>query len=299
MSLKRSERIRNSVIWIMVLCFLVLLMGDVLGMFLFPTIDPVKQPYAFTFMAYASFITIWISVLFVIYAFKKNRYIKEEVVKNTKGNTFKNLMIGLLAGFVLNGFCALIAMQAGSIQVQFKTFDFVLFIGLIIAVFIQSSAEEVLCRGFLYQRILESKSKYWIAILLNSAFFGILHLFNDGINVLAFYDLIITGVFFSLVVFYFDSLWMAMGIHTGWNFTQSILLGLPNSGTNFPYSIFQLNPAVHGGFAYNVEFGLEGTILSSIMMTVCCIVLYVWKNKEKNIWQSKSTKQIEHENASC
>ena len=72
-----------------------------------------------------------------------------------------------------------------------------------------------------------------------------------------------------------------MGFHAMWNFTQSILFGLPNSGTNVPYSIFKIGSSVKGSFAYNPIFGLEGTILSSVLMTVCCVALYLWKSKKK------------------
>ena len=84
-----------------------------------------------------------------------------------------------------------------------------------------------------------------------------------------------------MLIYYFDSLWMVMGFHAMWNFTQSILFGLPNSGTNVPYSIFKIGSSVKGSFAYNPIFGLEGTILSSVLMTVCCVALYLWKSKKK------------------
>mgnify|MGYP000857806425 FL=1 len=84
-----------------------------------------------------------------------------------------------------------------------------------------------------------------------------------------------------MLVYYFDSLWMAMGVHAMWNFTQSILLGLPNSGIKFPYSVFKMGETVKGSFAYNKVFGLEGTVLSCVLMTACCVLLYIWKSKSK------------------
>ena len=282
--MKISNKIRNSIIWIMFITFLLMVFGELIGAVIFSTGTDNRQPYFYTFMEYACFITMWLAVIFVINIFKKNRYIQKEFLPNKKGNTILYLVIGLISGFVLNGFCACLAIVNGNISLNFQCFEVMPVMGLFIAVFIQSSAEEVLCRGFLYQRVLEAKSKYWIAILLNSVFFGVAHGLNDGITLLGLYDLIITGIFFSLVVFYFDSLWMAMGLHTTWNFTQSIILGLPNSGASFPYSVFALTPDTHGGFSYNTAFGLEGTPLSAILMTICCLGLYLWKNKEKNIW---------------
>lgn len=293
MKINKSFTLRNNLLWITAVTFFLMVVGDLGLLVVDPSIDSIKDPYWTTFIPYAMFITIWISLLIAIYAFKKNNYIKESFYPNQKGNTIRYLNIGLIAGFLLNGICAVTALLCHNIQLSFKTFELIPFIGLLLVVFIQSSAEELLCRGFLYQRILESKGSYWLAILLNAVFFGVAHLGNDGISVLGFYDLVITGIFFSMVVFYFDSLWMAFGIHTTWNFTQSILLGLPNSGTSFPYSVFTLNPNSTNGFSYSVTFGLEGTILSSILMTICCIGLYVWKNKERNIWSKKLNPVIE------
>ena len=96
-------------------------------------------------------------------------------------------------------------------------------------------------------------------------------------------------VLFSLFVYYFDSLWCAYGIHTGWNFTQSILLGLPNSGLVVPYSNFELDTAAAANsFAYNVAFGIEGTILSTVVLAVACLIVYLLGEKRNqqpiDIW---------------
>ncbi|MGT2932938.1 CPBP family intramembrane glutamic endopeptidase [Streptococcus catagoni] len=274
---------RDNIIWIIIAGSLVMFGGDLLAMFVIPEVHE-SQSYLFTLMAYMEFLPTWVSVLIAIFCFEKNRYMKDTIMMNSKGNTLSFLLFGFLLGFLLNGLCALIAGLHGDIQLKFLSFDFLPVLGLFIAVFVQSSAEEVLCRGFIYQRLLHANEKPIWAVLLNSLFFAVIHLANDGISFLAFYDLLMTGIFFSLVVYYFDSLWMAMAIHTSWNFTQSILLGLPNSGESFPYSIFQLNANnTHASFAYNTAFGLEGTILSAVLMTISCIVLYVWKNKEKKL----------------
>ncbi|MGY3725609.1 hypothetical protein SAMN05421767_10510 [Granulicatella balaenopterae] len=279
-----SEKLYDNLIWILLVSFLVMIAGDVIGLFIIPKVAESNQ-FLYTFIAYFSFITMWISVILAVTVFKKNHYIKESILMNKEGNTVKFLLMGFIIGFLLNIFSAFVAYTHGDIALKFTHFEILPVLVLFFAVFIQSSAEEVLCRGFMYQRLLHANFKPLYAVVINAAFFGVLHLSNDGISFLAFYDLFITGVFFSLIVFYFDSLWMAMAIHTTWNFTQSILLGLPNSGTSFPYTVFSLDTnSVHNSFAYNVEFGLEGTILSSIVMTFCCILLYVLKNNQKKIY---------------
>ena len=199
MKTKKTFSIRNNLLWITAVTFFLMVVGDLGLLLIDPSIDSIKDPYWTTFTSYAMFITMWISLLIAIYAFKKNNYIKVTFYPNQNGNTFLDLSLGLLAGFILNGLCAVSALLFHNIQLSFKTFELLPFIGLFLVVFLQSSAEELLCRGFLYQRILESKGSYWLAIVFNAVFFGVAHLGNDGISVLGFYDLVITGIFFSKI----------------------------------------------------------------------------------------------------
>lgn len=272
---------RDNILWIIVVSYVMIIAGELLGMVVIPQFEK-TDGYMYTFTSYFSFITIWVVIMMFVYVFKKNRYIKEHIVMNKEGNTVKNLVIGLVIGLVLNLFCAFVAILNGDFSLQFSVFDFLPVLGLFIAVFIQSSAEEALCRGFMYQRLLKFNPNPIYAIIVNSIFFAGVHLGNSGINFLGLYDLFVTGVFFSLMVYYYDSLWMAMGAHATWNFSQSILLGLPNSGLSLPYSIFVLNTNnVKSSFAYDTSFGLEGTILSSSVMTISCVLIYVINKKKK------------------
>lgn len=276
-----KKELHDRVGWILLVGFIILILSEALGSIILPEIS-IKNGYLYTFTQYISFIFLWLVVMVTVLVFRKNRYIKNYITSQSKGNKISYLFLGLLVGFLLNGFCAAVAVIHGDFKIEYSTFELIPVMGLFLAVFVQSSAEEVLCRGFLYQRLLKSTSSPWFTIIGNSLFFAILHLLNDGITFLAFYDLFITGVLFSLVVYYFDSLWMAMGIHATWNFTQSIILGLPNSGASFPYSIFKLGSSpINENFAYDKGFGLEGTILSSVLISLVCVFIYFWKDKRK------------------
>ena len=278
----------DNVLWICIISYAIIYITQNVGgwitpklvRFLFTSGLLKANEYTYTFLMYILFIYIWIVVFFVIFIFKNNHYIIDKITNKSKGNNIAYLFIGLLIGLVLNGFCALIAMINGDFTLRFSQFEIFPAIGLLFAVFVQSSAEELLCRGFMYQRLLKSTNSPAFAIIFNSLFFAALHLFNNGMSILPFYCILIFGVFASMLVYYFDSLWMVMGLHAMWNFTQSILFGLPNSGINVPYSIFKIGGSVKGSFAYNPTFGLEGTILSSVLMTICCVALYLWKSKK-------------------
>ena len=82
-----------------------------------------------------------------------------------------------------------------------------------------------------------------------------------------------------------------MGIHTGWNFTQNLLFGLPNSGLVSEASVFGLDAAsARNSFVYNVDFGVEGAmpaVLADILLGVICLILAAKQGRLKELTQIK------------
>ena len=109
---------------------------------------------------------------------------------------------------------------------------------------------------------------------------------------LSIVDIMVCGILFSLLVYYFDSIWMAMAAHTAWNYLQSIVLGLPNSGNVLPYSIFKLDEAsARDGLAYTTGFGLEGSIMAILVQVVAiaALIYLIKKNGTRitDIWETR------------
>lgn len=243
-----------------------------------------------TAIIYFAFFGVWVT-FFLNALLKKNRPLFKAYGTGLSGNRIPELLIGLLLGFGMNGLLILFAMMHGDVHLYFDRFEIVPFFILLLAVFIQSAAEEIMCRGFVYQRVLRTyRGKFLLAALVNGVFFGLIHMTNDGATPIAIIDIIICGIQYSAIVYYFDSLWMAMGAHAGWNFTQSILAGLPNSGNVFPYSIFRLDAATaSNSFFYDVGFGVEGTIAAVLMEIVVTVAIIVigrkMKKEHTDIWE--------------
>ncbi len=197
---------------------------------------------------------------------KKDRPILRSLGPAGRGNNWRMLLLGFALGGGMNGVCILAAFLHGDLALSFACFEPGWLLLIFVGVFVQSSAEEMLCRGFLYGRLLRRYKNPLVAILGNSALFAVLHLLNDGVTVLSIINIFLVGVFFSLLVYYFDSIWCAMAAHAAWNFTQNIIFGLPNSGLLAPYSIFMNdNAASRDSFAYNVGFGVEATVVSAVL----------------------------------
>ena len=282
----------GSAVWTCILAYLLIFIGQLLGEFVLLASGAYKTDFGATAGLYFLFGGIWL-VLFLNALIKKNRPLFKAYGIGCKGNNALNLLIGYLIGIGMNGLAILLAWMHGDIKMYFDRFELIPFLILFAAVFVQSAAEELVCRGFIYQRVLRTyRNKYWLTVIINSVFFGLIHLGNDGVTVMAIVDLIVTGLLFSAMVYYFDSLWMAMAVHAGWNFTQSILAGLPNSGNVVPYSVFKLDAATaRDSFFYNVAFGVEGTIPAiAIQLVVLAAIVAIGikiGGKPTDIWKEQ------------
>ena len=240
---------------------------------------------------YASFFGIWLLYAAFVLIPKFNRPMIKGLAFGKGRNPVKWILIGALAGFATNGFCILMSVLMGDIKLSFNRFSPGVLFLFLIAITIQSGAEEIVCRSYLYQKLRRRYKAPWVAMFFNAVLFAIFHLANPGVTVVSILQIIVIGMIFSLFVYIYDCLWAAIAMHMTWNFTQSILFGLPNSGIVSSYSLFKLDAAsAEDGFFYNVNFGVEGSIGAVLLLTVILVVLIVvaFKKGEKNdLWEGK------------
>ena len=90
--------------------------------------------------------------------------------------------------------------------------------------------EEFLFRG--YTLFTGSTSVgFWPSAIVLSLLFGSVHLGNSGESPVGALAAAAIGFFFCLTVRRTGDLWFAVGFHTSWNWGQSYLYSVPNSGT--------------------------------------------------------------------
>lgn len=247
--------------------------------------------YFGTFGAWAAFL------LFAI-VFKGNRPMLKAIAPNKSLNNLKGSLLGLLLGFGTNGFCVLMSCLTGDIKLSYNGINVPMLLAFLVAVFIQSSSEEVIDRCYLYQKLRRRYRNPLVAILINSVVFMALHIPNPGFTVIAGSQIFIIAIIFSLFVYYYDGIWVAFWFHTAWNYTQNIIFGLPNSGIVSEYSIFKLEAAsARNGLFYNVNFGVEGSIGASLVLVVIAIVLIVInrnKPEKRDYWADDEKRAIEY-----
>ena len=95
---------------------------------------------------------------------------------------------------------------------------------------------------------------FWPAAAILAVVFGGLHLaVNGGENWLGSVSLVIVGLLVAFTLRRTGSLWFAIGIHSAWDWAQSFLYGVPDSGIAVAGHLltpsFQGSPWMTGGTA--------------------------------------------------
>lgn len=86
---------------------------------------------------------------------------------------------------------------------------------------------------------------FWPAAALLAVFFGSVHIaVNAGENWLGSVSLVIVGFLLPFTLRRTGSLWFAIGVHAAWDWAQSFLYGVPDSGITVAGHL--LNPSFHG-----------------------------------------------------
>lgn len=92
---------------------------------------------------------------------------------------------------------------------------------------LQTTAEEVLFRGYLFQAFGHKNRRGWISVLFTGVLFGLMHAANPevealGYGVMSYY--IMTGIFLGFIVLMDDGLELSMGYHAANNIFAALIL---------------------------------------------------------------------------
>jgi CAAX protease family protein len=135
-------------------------------------------------------------------------------------------------------------------------------------------AEEVIFRGYILRNLMISFNKY-VALIISSLLFSVMHGFNPNIDLFSFFNLFLAGILLGISYVYTKNLWFPIALHFSWNFFQT-LLGFNVSGQN-AYSIINFTipekNILNGG-----DFGFEGSILSIISQIIFIVLILIYYN---------------------
>ncbi len=130
--------------------------------------------------------------------------------------------------------------------------------------------EEFLFRGYT-QFTLAQGIRFWPAAVVVSCLFGALHLGNPGEAWVGALGAACIGLFFCLTLSRTGSLWFAVGMHASWDWGESFLYSVPDSGQVAPGHL--LNSSFHGPrWLTGGSVGPEASVLVFVLIAILWLV---------------------------
>lgn len=182
----------------------------------------------------------------------------------------KNILVGAFFGFILITISLIVLIISDEIIIKRSNFIDFKILQLFLLCLIIALTEELLLRGYILKNLIQSFNNY-IALLVSSLLFSIMHLANPNISFVGFINIFIAGILLGLCYIKTKKLWLVVGLHFSWNFFQSIY-GFNVSGQKL-YSLFEIK-VVEDNLFNGGSFGIEGSIIASILQIG--LILYVY-----------------------
>jgi len=141
--------------------------------------------------------------------------------------------------------------------------------------------EEFFFRGYT-QFTLASGIGFWPAATAISAAFAALHLRNGGEGPVGALSLFVIGMFFCLTLRRTGNLWFAVGLHASFDWGETFLFSVPNSGVVAPGHL--LNSSLHGpAWLTGGTVGPEGSVMAFAVIAVAVVIFSrVYPAEEEN-----------------
>jgi len=185
----------------------------------------------------------------------------------------RELVIGLAAGVIVTGVLVLTLVLTGSVSLALSP-DLRASLGalpfFLVLFTLAAALEEFVFRGYPLQ-VLAEGSRRWIAGILLCLPFTLGHANNPDVTMIGIANIFLASVILVILYFQTRRLWLPISIHLSWNLAQSWLWGFDVSGIKIDNQLFVVTPTGADLFTGG-EFGLEGSILSTILF----VAVVVW-----------------------
>ena len=207
----------------------------------------------------------------VVYLFVK---VSDTMPMQNVGLSFRHRTMDFINGTLIGGVimaCGFgILSLLGEVSIKQVNVDSNELIFSIVGFLAVAYGEELVFRGYILSKLLTKYSAKY-SLVFSSLIFALFHLGNDNLSVMGFIDLVVAGVMLGAFFLYTKNLWMAVGLHFGWNFFQTHL-GFNVSGLD-SYSMIETtiveNNLLNGG-----DFGFEGSYLSTMAQVLTLSLLF-------------------------
>lgn len=140
---------------------------------------------------------------------------------------------------------------------------------------IVAAGEEIIFRGVLF-RWIDEKWGFWWAIGISALIFGIIHITNPGGTLWSSIAIAIeAGLLLGAAYKWSGTLWVPIGIHWAWNYSQGNIFGFAVSGQPAGESL--LHAQVQGSeWLTGGAFGAEASVVA-VAVGVVVSAWFIWR----------------------
>lgn len=229
-------------------------------------------------MALSSFISLATAI---VLGWLCGKYLEKlpfrELGASFEGHWLRNLAAGSAFGILTLSFAVAIAFAFGGLRFEPTSTGFVeITIGIagsLMLFAVAAAFEEALFRGYILQT-LERSGLAWLAILLTSLFFGLVHAGNPNASLFSTVNTVLAGIWFSVAYLMTRDLWFVTGLHMMWNWTQGSIFGIEVSGLTNLVSVSVLREIDSGPtWLTGQTYGIEGGVACTLALIVSTIAM--------------------------
>jgi membrane protease YdiL (CAAX protease family) len=133
-------------------------------------------------------------------------------------------------------------------------------------------SEEFLFRGYA-QYAMARGIGFWPAAVCLSLAFGASHLRNPGEGMVGAANVAVTGLVFAFALRRTGNLWLAVGWHASFDFGETFLFSVPDSGFVFDHHLS--NAVLRGGtWLTGGTVGPEGSVFSFLTLAISALLIH-------------------------
>jgi membrane protease YdiL (CAAX protease family) len=212
---------------------------------------------------YLAYLIVSVLVAYFVYRAYVHLVEKRNVTELSRTGATKELATGVLVGFGLVSVSIGLLWLLGDYRVTGLGGWTAIFI-LLASNGAGAFVEEIMLRGVVF-RISEEKLGTWIAIIISAVLFALLHLASANATITSVIVVGLEGgVLLSAAYVLTRRLWLAIGIHFAWDFSQDFIFGVSRGTEGFVRGQITGPALLSGGSA-----GFDGSVLA---LTLCLVV---------------------------
>ena len=180
-------------------------------------------------------------------------------------------LLGLLVGFIFMVLVVSTIVATGSATLGWRGFMANQQLDMFMMFLAVAVGEEMIFRGVIF-RWIDERWNTWVALLISAILFGWIHISNDNATWWSSLGIAIeAGLLLGAAYKWSGNLWVPIGIHWAWNYTQGNIFGFAVSGTHAGTTM--LTPTVHGpDIITGGGFGPEASIISVTLGVLLTLV---------------------------